>query len=200
MTTRSKLGTAPRARSANRPRNVSCRSVRTLQHKQPLPSSTVTSLLDRNRAWSTPTSPYSLTTIAVLAPSGVSSNARIKVVFPAPRNPVTATTGRRGPRGRLWRRPKSGASLPPKRVSGPPSEVHFKRVNSFGIPLDRYKQTRVRRRHHSCARSGRQRDRQPLAPKDRRDRSLPADFVIASDTRGRPLARAAADFYSKLLG
>ena len=69
MITRSKLGTAPRARSANRARRVSCRSVRTVQHKQPLPSSTVTSLLDRNSAWSMPISPNSLTTIAVLAPS-----------------------------------------------------------------------------------------------------------------------------------
>jgi len=100
ITMRSKLGTAPRARSANNSRKVSCRSVRILQQRQPLPSSTVTSLLDRNRALSMPISPYSLTMTAVLAPSGFSSSARIRVVLPEPRNPVTAMTGSRGPRGR----------------------------------------------------------------------------------------------------
>ena len=100
MITRTKLGTAPRARSANRVRRVSCRSLRTLQQRQPLPSSTVASLLDRSSAWSMPISPYSLTTTAVPAPSGLSSNARIRVVLPEPRKPVTATTGSRAPRAR----------------------------------------------------------------------------------------------------
>ena len=135
MITRSKLGTAPRARSANRPRKVSCRSVRTLQHRQPLPSSTVTSLLDRSSAWSMPTSPNSLTTIAVLAPSGRASKARIKVVLPEPRKPVTATTGSRGPRARRWRRPNSGASLPPKSAAGCVSEIHFEGVEPAGMAV-----------------------------------------------------------------
>ena len=58
-------------------------------------------LLDRNKTLSMPISPYSLTTTAVLAPSGLSSSARMSVVFPEPRKPVTAMTGSRGPRGRL---------------------------------------------------------------------------------------------------
>jgi hypothetical protein len=56
----------------------------------------VTSLLDRNKALSMPISPYSLTTTAVLAPSGLSSRARMRVVFPEPKKPVTAMTGSRG--------------------------------------------------------------------------------------------------------
>src|SRR5215469_5560294 len=137
MITRAKLGTAPRARSANRVRNVSCRSLRTLQQRHPLPSSTVASLLDRSNAWSMPISPYSLTTTAVPAPSGLSSKARIRVVLPEPRNPVTATTGSRAPRGRFWRRPKSEASLPPKSASGPVSELHFERVEPADMAVDR---------------------------------------------------------------
>ena len=136
MTTRSKLGTAPRARSANSPRIVSCRSVRILQQRQPLPSSTVTSLLDRKSALSMPISPYSLTTTAVLAPSGLSSNARIKVVLPEPKKPVTAMTGSRGPRARRCRRPKSGASLPPNSDSGPASEVHFEGIEASDMTID----------------------------------------------------------------
>src|SRR5271154_3851280 len=72
-----------------------------------------------------PTSPNSLTTIAVLAPSGLASRALIRVVLPEPRTPVTAMTGSLGPRARRWRRPKSGASLPAKRDPGPVSEIHF---------------------------------------------------------------------------
>ena len=59
------------------------------QQRQPLPSSTVASLDARNSALSMPISPYSLTTTAVLAPAGLSSSARIRVVLPAPRKPVT---------------------------------------------------------------------------------------------------------------
>src|ERR1700758_2328512 len=83
-----------------------------------------------------PISPYSLTTTAVPAPSGLASSARIKVVLPEPRNPVTATTGSRGPRGRFWRRPKSDASLPRKSVSGPVSELHFERVEPADVAVD----------------------------------------------------------------
>src|SRR5215469_17074606 len=137
MITRAKLGTAARARSANRVRKVSCRSLRTLQQRHPLPSSTVASLLDRSNAWSMPISPYSLTMTAVPAPSGLSSSARIRVVLPEPRNPVTAMTGSRAPRARFWRRPQSDASLPPKRVSGPVSELHFERVEPADMAVDR---------------------------------------------------------------
>src|SRR6516165_12365072 len=137
MITRTKLGTAPRARSANRARRVSCRSLRTLQQRQPLPSSTVASLLDRSSASSIPISPYSLTTTAVPAPSGLSSSALIRVVLPEPRKPVTATTGSRAPRARFCRRPKSDASLPPKRVSGPVSKLHFERVEPADVTVDR---------------------------------------------------------------
>src|SRR5271155_1719747 len=128
---------APRARSANSPRKVSCRSVRTLQHRQPLPSSTVTSLLDRNSTLSMPTSPYSLTTTAVLAPSGLSSRARIRVVLPEPRKPVIAMTGSRGPRARRCRRPKKGASFPPNSAAGPASEVHFEGIEASDMTVDR---------------------------------------------------------------
>src|SRR5713101_708987 len=83
-----------------------------------------------------PISPYSLTTTAVLAACGLSSSARIKVVLPEPRKPVTAMTGSRGPRGRFWRRPKSDASLPPKSDAGPVSEVHFKRVKTPDVAVD----------------------------------------------------------------
>src|SRR6516164_6958919 len=84
-----------------------------------------------------PISPYSLTTTAVLAPSGLSSSARIRVVLPEPRNPVTTTTGSRAPRARFCRRPKGDASLPPKRVSGPVSELHFERVEPTDMAVDR---------------------------------------------------------------
>ncbi len=84
-----------------------------------------------------PTSPNSLTTIAVLAPSGLASRARIKVVLPEPRNPVTAMTGSRGPRARRWRRPNSGASLPANSDSGPVSEIHFERVEAADMAVDR---------------------------------------------------------------
>src|SRR6266404_8498361 len=60
------------------------------------------------------TAPNSLTTTAVLAPSGRASNSRINVVLPAPRNPVTTVTGMRAPRGRRCRRPNGLASLPAK--------------------------------------------------------------------------------------
>src|SRR5438874_12906222 len=59
-----------------------------------------------------PTSPNSLTTTAVLAPSGFASNSRISVVLPEPRTPVTTVTGMRAPRGRRCRRPNGLASVP----------------------------------------------------------------------------------------
>src|SRR5689334_22067524 len=83
-----------------------------------------------------PISPYSLTTTAVFAPSGLSSSARIRVVFPEPKKPVTAMTGSRGPRARRCRRPKSGASFPPNSASGPASEVHFEGIEASDMPID----------------------------------------------------------------
>ena len=82
-----------------------------------------------------PTSPNSLTTIAVLAPSGLASKARIKVVFPEPRKPVTATTGSRGPRARLWRRPNSGASLPANSICGTLLEVDVNPAFPSSFPM-----------------------------------------------------------------
>src|SRR5712691_524746 len=114
MTTRWKLGTAPRARSAKRVRRLSCRSLRTVQHRQPLPSSTAASLEARSSASSIPTSPNSLMTMAVLAPSGVRSSSRISVVLPEPRKPVTTVTGMRAPRAVRVRRPNGNASAPAK--------------------------------------------------------------------------------------
>src|SRR6266481_7024517 len=83
-----------------------------------------------------PISPYSLTTTAVPAPSGLASSARIRVVFPEPRNPVTTVTGSRGPRGRFWRRPKGSTSFPAKGAPGPRSEVHLKRVEPSDMAVD----------------------------------------------------------------
>src|SRR6266478_9861917 len=83
-----------------------------------------------------PISPYSLTTTAVPAPSGLSSSARINVVLPEPRKPVTTTTGSRGPRGRFRRRPKGSASVPAKGAPGPRSEVHLKRVEPSDMAVD----------------------------------------------------------------
>src|SRR6202022_4482546 len=83
-----------------------------------------------------PISPYSLTTTAVPAPSGFSSNARIKVVLPEPRKPVTTTTGSRGPRARCRRGPRGSASVPAKGAPGPTSEVHFKCVEPSDMTVD----------------------------------------------------------------
>src|ERR1700737_1031560 len=83
-----------------------------------------------------PISPYSLTTTAVPAPSGLSSSARINVVLPEPRKPVTTVTGSRGPRGRFRRRPKGSASFPAKGAPEPRSEVHLKRVEPSDMAVD----------------------------------------------------------------
>src|SRR5215472_12206070 len=88
-----------------------------------------------------PTSPYSLTTTAVPAPSASPSSALIRVVLPEPRKPVTATTGSRGPRGRFCRRPKSGASDPANGSPGAPSEVHLKSIKPSDVPIDRIDDT-----------------------------------------------------------
>ena len=83
-----------------------------------------------------PISPYSLTTTAVLTPSGLPSSARINVVFPEPKKPVTAMTGSRGPRARRCRRPKSGASLPLKSDSDLASEVHLEGIEASDVTVD----------------------------------------------------------------
>ena len=48
ITIRPNCGTAPRSRSATRWRSAICRSERVLQHRQPLPSSVISSALSRN--------------------------------------------------------------------------------------------------------------------------------------------------------
>ena len=110
ITMRRKSGIAPRSRSATSRRSAICRSERVLQHRQPLPSSTVSSALARSSASSMPTAPNSLTTTAVPAPSGVVRKRRSSVVLPAPRKPVTTVTGMRAPRSRFCRRPKRPAA------------------------------------------------------------------------------------------
>ena len=110
ISTRPKCGILPRSRSATSRRSVFCKSVRVLQHRQPLPSSVTSSLLSRSSASSMPSEPNSLTISAVPLPSGVSRNRRTSVVFPAPRNPVTIVTGSRDPRSRFCRRPNLPAA------------------------------------------------------------------------------------------
>ena len=105
ITTRLKSGISPRSRSTTMRRSACCRSVRVMQHRQPLPSSTVSSALARTSASSMPVAPNSLTTTAVPAPSGVARKRLSSVVLPAPRKPVSTVTGMRAPRSRLSRRP-----------------------------------------------------------------------------------------------
>ncbi len=110
ISTRPKCGIFPRSRSDTSRRSVFCKSVRVLQHMQPLPSSVTSSLLWRSRASSIPSDPNSLTMSAVPLPSVVSRNRRTSVVFPAPRKPVTIVTGSREPRSRFCRRPNLPAA------------------------------------------------------------------------------------------
>ena len=110
ITMRLKSGISPRSRSTTMRRKACCRSLRAMQHRQPLPSSTVSSALERISASSMPAAPNSLTTTAVPCPSGVPRNRRSSVVLPAPRKPVTTVTGMRGPRSRLSRRPNIPAA------------------------------------------------------------------------------------------
>ncbi len=109
ISTRPKCGILPRSRSATSLRSAICRSVRVLQHRQPLPSSVTSSLLSRSSASSMPSAPNSLTTSAVPRPSGVFRKRWTSVVFPAPRKPVTMVTGSRAPRSML---------LPPAELAG----------------------------------------------------------------------------------
>ena len=54
ISTRPKCGILPRSRSATSRRSAFCKSVRVLQHRQPLPSSVTSSLLSRSSASSMP--------------------------------------------------------------------------------------------------------------------------------------------------
>src|SRR3712207_1965806 len=90
--------------------SASTRSSRVVQQTHPLPSRTVRSSTRRNRWWSSPTSPNSLTRTAVLAIEGSSSTLPSNVVLPLPRKPVTTVIGR------LERPPSTG--LPPIRREG----------------------------------------------------------------------------------
>ena len=65
ISTRPKCGILPRSRSATSRRSAICRSVRVLQHRQPLPSSVTSSVLARSSASSMPSEPNSLTISAV---------------------------------------------------------------------------------------------------------------------------------------
>ena len=105
ISTRPKCGILPRSRSATRRRSAICKSLRVLQHRQPLPSNVTSSVLVRSSASSMPTEPNSLTISAVPRPSGDARKRRTSVVLPAPRKPVTMVTGSRDPRSRFCRRP-----------------------------------------------------------------------------------------------
>jgi hypothetical protein len=102
---RRKSGNSPRSRSITIRRSACCKSVRVMQHRQPFPSRTVSSVLGRTSASSMPVAPNSLTTTAVPCPSAVARKCFSNVVFPAPRKPVITITGSRAPRSRLSLRP-----------------------------------------------------------------------------------------------
>src|SRR6516164_8131573 len=148
---RRNCGTLPWSRSATSPRSAICRSERVLQHRQPLPSSVIWSVLPRRSALSMPMLPNSLTTTAVPAPCAVARKRRTSVVFPAPRNPVTMVTGMRAPRARLSLRPNEPASREGKRSSNAPpgtlpalaimlrglgSKIHFQNVEPADVAVD----------------------------------------------------------------
>src|SRR5262245_526702 len=93
MTTRVNHGTLLLARSTNRFVKVSTMSLRTVQHRQPLLSSTTSSLDRSTRRWSRPISPNSLTITAVAAMSGCFNTWLSTVVLPLPRKPVSRVAG-----------------------------------------------------------------------------------------------------------
>jgi len=74
----------------------------TVQHRQPLASSTMSSSAQpgmphwRNVSPSMPISPNSLTMMAMRRPAAWDITWRSSVVFPAPRKPVTMVAGMRG--------------------------------------------------------------------------------------------------------
>src|SRR3984957_1358887 len=93
ITTRSKPGMRPLARSTNRLTSVSAMSPRIVQHRHPLCISTTSSIAFSTKRWSMPISPNSLTMTAVAAISGCFSTWLSTVVLPLPRNPVSRVTG-----------------------------------------------------------------------------------------------------------
>src|SRR5947209_3591270 len=95
MTARVKYGTLPWTRPTNRSVSVLAMSPRTVQHRQPLFSSTTSSVAFSTSRWSRPISPNSLTMTAVEAMPGSFSTWFSSVVLPLPRNPVSTVTGMR---------------------------------------------------------------------------------------------------------
>ena len=95
MTARVKYGTRPLTRLTNRSVSVLTMSPRTVQHRQPLFSSTISSVALSTSRWSRPISPNSLTMTAVAAMPGCFSTWFSSVVLPLPRNPVSTVTGMR---------------------------------------------------------------------------------------------------------
>ncbi len=93
--TRSKSITSPARRLTKSSRSVSCRSVRSVQHRHPLPRSVTCSEDAATSSWSSATSPNSLITTAARFIPGWRSSRRNRVVFPLPRNPVMIVTGSR---------------------------------------------------------------------------------------------------------
>src|SRR5438105_2367982 len=95
MTARVKYGTFPLTRLTNRSVSVLTMSPRTVQHRQPLLSSTTSSVALSTNRWSRPISPNSLTMTAVAAIPGCFKTWFSSVVLPLPRNPVSTVTGMR---------------------------------------------------------------------------------------------------------
>src|SRR5476651_2214812 len=140
MAMRRKSGISPRSRSTTMRRSATCKSLRVMQHRQPLPSSTVSSALPRMSASSMPAAPNSLTTTAVPRPSSVPRNRLSNVVLPAPRNPVITVTGTRAPRARLSLRPNRPAAGDGKiSFMGPLYPSHAPKVRGLEIHLQRIK-------------------------------------------------------------
>src|SRR5918997_4648457 len=93
-TTLSRRGISPRWSRSRSSSSASTRSSRVVQQTHPLPSSTARSSTRLSRWWSSPTSPNSLTSTAVLDIEGSVRTLPSSVVLPLPRKPVTTVTGR----------------------------------------------------------------------------------------------------------
>ena len=113
ISTRPKCGILPRSRSATSRRNAICKSVRVLQHRQPLPSSVTSSLLSRSSASSMPSAPNSLTISAVPWPSGrFEEPPHQRGLSGAEKAGDDRHRQSRAPRSRFCRRPKRPADWP----------------------------------------------------------------------------------------
>ena len=98
ITMRLKSGISPRSRSITMRRSACCRSLRVMQHRQPLPSSTVSSALDAHqRVVDAGRAELVDHDRGALRPPASRESARSSVVLPAPRKPVTTVTGMRWP-------------------------------------------------------------------------------------------------------